>query len=146
MKVPYPTRTENEACVLTHTMTHEQKNRGGNNGEKRICGCGNPEANPLYSSESPRKASLSNLHTHEATGSSPVVSTKNHRNLLIPVILFYNPQLFKMLNFCRFFKTHTLTHTGNKLYPRKWTRDFDPWSRSADTHLTHRVRSAAPVL
>ena len=34
----------------------------------------------------------------------------------------------------------------SKLYPRKWTRDFDPWSRSADTHLTHRVRSAAPVL
>ena len=52
------------------------------------------------------------LHTHEATGSSPVVSTKNHRNQEIPVILFYNPQLFKMLNFCRFFKTHTLTHTG----------------------------------
>ena len=42
--------------------------------------------------------------------------------------------------------THTVTHTRNKLYPRKWTRDFDPWSRSADTHLTHRGRSAAPVL
>ena len=52
------------------------------------------------------------LHTHEATGSSPVVSTKNHRNHLIPVIFFRNPQLFKALNFCRFFKTHTLTHTG----------------------------------
>ena len=35
---------------------------------------------------------------------------------------------------------------GLKLYPRKWTRDFDPWPRSADTHLTHRGRSAAPVL
>ena len=35
--------------------------------------------------------------------------------------------------------THTVTHTRNKLYPRKWTRDFDPWPRSADTHLTHRV-------
>ena len=23
---------------LTHAVTHEQKNRGGNNGEKRICG------------------------------------------------------------------------------------------------------------
>ena len=33
-----------------------------------------------------------------------------------------------------------------KLYPRKWTRDFDPWPRSADTHLTLRFRSAAPVL
>ena len=59
-----------------------------------------------------RKAALSNLHTHEATGSSPVVSTKNYRNRSIPVILFRNPQLFEMLNFCRFIKTHTLTHTG----------------------------------
>ena len=31
------------------------------------------------------------LHTHEATGSSPVVSTKNHRNRLIPVIFFRDP-------------------------------------------------------
>ena len=52
------------------------------------------------------------LHTHEATGSSPVVSTKNHRNRLIPVIFFRNLQLFEMLNFRRFIKTHTLTHTG----------------------------------
>ena len=52
------------------------------------------------------------LHTHEATGSSPVVSTKNHRNRLIPVIFFYNLQLFMVLNFRRFIKTHTLTHTG----------------------------------
>ena len=59
-----------------------------------------------------RKASLSNLHTHEATGSSPVVSTRNHRNHLIPVIFFRNSQFFEMLNFRRFIKTHTLTHTG----------------------------------
>ena len=52
------------------------------------------------------------LHTHEATGSSPVVSTKNHRNHLIPVIFFRNLRLFCALNFRRFFKTHTLTHTG----------------------------------
>ena len=68
--------------------------------------------NPLYFSEIPRKTALSNLHTHEATGSSPVVSTKNHRNHLIPVIFFRDPQLFMALNFCRSFKTHTLTHTG----------------------------------
>ena len=68
--------------------------------------------NPLIAAETVRKASLSNLHTHEATGSSPVVSTKNHRNHLIPVIFFYNLQLFMALNFCRFFKNHTLTHTG----------------------------------
>ena len=69
-------------------------------------------ANPLYSPKIPQKTALSNLHTHEATGSSPVVSTKNHRNRLIPVIFFRNPQLFEMLNFRRFIKTHTLTHTG----------------------------------
>ena len=69
-------------------------------------------ANPLYSPKIPQKTALSNLHTHEATGSSPVVSTKNHRNRLIPVIFFYNLQLFWTLNFRRFFKTHTLTHTG----------------------------------
>ena len=28
------------------------------------------------------------------------------------MILFRNPQLFEMLNFRRFIKTHTLTHTG----------------------------------
>ena len=32
-------------------------------------------ANPLYSPKIPQKTALSNLHTHEATGSSPVVST-----------------------------------------------------------------------
>ena len=68
--------------------------------------------NPLIAAETVRKAALSNLHTHEATGSSPVVSTKNHRNHLIPVIFFRNSQLFEILNFRRFFKTHTLTHTG----------------------------------
>ena len=31
---------------------------------------------------------------------------------MIPVIFFYNLQLFMALNFWRFFKTHTLTHTG----------------------------------
>ena len=97
---------------MTHAVTHEQKKRGGNSGTKRIHGCGNPAAKPPKSSETVYKASLSNLHTHEATGSSPVVSTKNHRNRLIPVIFSHNSQLFKALDFCRFFKTHTLTHTG----------------------------------
>ena len=31
---------------------------------------------------------------------------------MIPVIFFYNLQLFVALNFWRSFKTHTLTHTG----------------------------------
>ena len=33
-------------------------------------------------------------------------------NRSIPVIFFRDPQLFEVLNFWRFFKTHTLTHTG----------------------------------
>ena len=33
-------------------------------------------------------------------------------NRLIPVIFFRNSQLFEILNFRRFIKTHTLTHTG----------------------------------
>ena len=67
---------------------------------------------PLYSPKIPQKTALLNLHTHEATGSSPVVSTKNHRNRMILVIFFRNLQLFEAFNFWRFFKTHTLTHTG----------------------------------
>ena len=81
--------------------------------------------NPLIAAETVRKASLSNLHTHEATGSSPVVSTKNHRNRLIPVILFRNPQLFEMLNFRRLSKTHNLTHTGKgQKVPDRARQDF----------------------
>lgn len=37
------------------------ENRGGNSGTERIYGYGNPAANPLNTTESPRKASLSNL-------------------------------------------------------------------------------------
>ena len=33
---------------------------------------------------------------------------------MISVIFFRNPQLFMALNFCCFFKTHTLTHTGKE--------------------------------
>ena len=43
-------------------------------------------------------------------------------------------------------ESHMELQKLDKLYPRKWTRDFDPRPRSADTHLTHRFRSAAPVL
>ena len=48
----------------------------------------------------------------EVSASFSPTQGKNHRNHLISVIFFRNPQLFMALNFCRFFKTHTLTHTG----------------------------------
>ena len=99
---------------MTHVLTHEQKKRDGNSGTKRIHWWWNSSANPFNTVETVWKTALSNLHTHEATGSSPVVSTKNHRNRLIPVIFFRDPQLFVALNFRRFFKTHTLTHTGKR--------------------------------
>ena len=38
MRAPCPMQTENADRVLTHVLTHEQKKRGGNNGEKHICG------------------------------------------------------------------------------------------------------------
>ena len=41
---------------------------------------------------------------------------------MIPVIFFYNPQLFATLNFHRFFMTHTLTHTGK--VPDRARQDF----------------------
>ena len=97
---------------MTHAVTHEQKKRNGNSGTESTCGWWNSLVNPFNTAETVWKTSLSNLHTHEATGSSPVVSTKNHRNRLISAIFFRNSQLFCALNFRCFIKTHTLTHTG----------------------------------
>ena len=96
------------------------------------------------------KSSLKSPQTLATQGFAPAsfLSTpdKKHRKLRFSM-LFVAKMLknvwVKMWVNCL---THTVTHTRNKLYPRKWTRDFDPWSRSADTHLTHRGRSAAPVL
>ena len=61
MKASCPQQTENEDRVLTHAVTHEQKNRGGNNGEKRIHGWWNSSANPFNIAETVWKAALSNL-------------------------------------------------------------------------------------
>ena len=93
--------------------------------------------NPLIAAETVWKAALSNLHTHEATGSSPVVSTKNHRNQAIPVIFFYNLQLFEMLNFRRFIKTHNLTHTGRGKYRTGPDRKFPDWPCIFLPYLPH---------
>ena len=78
------------------------------------------------------------IRNQQVMCSSHTTSSKKHRKLW-----------FSMLFCCKKAEkgvgqnvgqalTHTVTHKRNKLYPRKWTRDFDPWSRSADTHLTHR--------
>ena len=69
---------------LPHDSTHEQKNRGGYGGTKRIYGWWNSSANPFNTAETVWKTFLSNLHTHEATGSSPVVSTKTTKSELVP--------------------------------------------------------------
>ena len=68
---------------LTHAVTHEQKNWDGNSGTESTCGCGNPAANPLNTTETVRKAALSNFHTQEVTGSSPAVSTKTLEIVMI---------------------------------------------------------------
>ena len=59
------------------------------------------------------------IRNQQVMCSSHTTSSKKHRKLW-----------FSMLFCCK--------KAEIKLYPRKWTRDFDPWPRSADTHLTHR--------
>ena len=128
MRAPCQTRTENEACVLTHDLTHEQKKRGGNSGTKRIHGCGNPAAKPPKSSETVYKASLSNLHTHEATGSSPVVSTTR------------NPVVATATGFLFFPSTHKSTHLifisakSHRQMPALYKRQPLPSRPPSDAH------------
>ena len=75
------------------------------------------------------------LHTHEATGSSPVVSTRNRRNRLIPTIFFLNLQLFEALKICCFSKTHKLTHTGKETESIKQVRTGFPARTCAFYHI-----------
>ena len=132
--------------ALTHTVTHTGKCADGNNGTNRL--------RPLpFWTKKRRKALYSKgwkalqwlVRMRSAVRICPA-APKKHRKLRFSM-LFVAKMLknvwVKMWVNCL---THTVTHTRNKLYPRKWTRDFDPWPRSADTHLTHRGRSAAPVL
>ena len=73
---------------------------------------------------------LSNIHTHEATGSSPVASTKTHqiRTDLMGFILFLT--LLGCVYFLVSCVTHVLTHTGIDL----------------DRTEQHRTGSCRPVL
>ena len=86
------------------------------------------------------------IRNQQVRCSSHPTSSKKHRKLRFSVLFRCKNAENGVCQNAGQLLTHTVTHTTNKLYPRKWTRDFDPWPRSADTHLTHRVRSAAPVL
>ncbi len=55
--------------------------------------------------------SLLDIHTHEATGSSPVVSTKIRWNCLISADFFCFSELFGGIDIC---ETHNPTHTGKR--------------------------------
>lgn len=131
---------------MTHTETHTGKRADKNNGEDRTY---LPQYTERKGSKIPENRQTEHpdtLRDQQVMCSSHTTSSKKHRKLRFSM-LFVAKTLkkvwVKMWVNCL---THTVTHTRNKLYPRKWTRDFDPWPRSADTHLTHRVRSAAPVL
>ena len=86
------------------------------------------------------------IRNQQVRCSSHPTSSKKHRKLRFSMLFCCKNAENGVSQNAGQLLTHTLTRTRNKLYPRKWTRDFDPWPRSADTHLTHRVRSAAPVL
>ena len=131
---------------MTHTPTHTEKGLYGAK-EQRV-----PPASSFWSKNGRkvlkikgRKAPNQLVRMRSAVRIRPAAPKKHRklRFLMLFVVKMLKNVWVKMWVNCL---THTLTHTGNKLYPRKWTRDFDPWPRSADTHLTHRVRSAAPVL
>ena len=123
---------------LTHTETHTGKRADKNSGEDRMY---LPQYTERKGSKSPEIGQTERpdtLRNQQVMCSSHTTSSKKHRKLR-----------FSMLFCCENAEkgvgqnvgqalTHTVTHKRNKLYPRKWTRDFDPWSRSADTHLTHR--------
>ena len=131
---------------MTHTVTHTTKRVDGNSGEDRAY---LPQYTELKASKSLKKQQAEcpdTLRNQQVRCSSHPTSSKKHRKLRFSVLFRCknvengaNQNVGQLL-------THTVTHMRNKLYPRKWTRDFDPWPRLADTHLTHRVRSAAPVL
>ena len=86
------------------------------------------------------------LRNQQVMCSSHTTSSKKHRKLRFSMLFVAKTLKMVWVKMGVNCLTHTVTHIGCKLYPRKWTRDFDPWPRSADTHLTHRIRSAAPVL
>ena len=76
------------------------------------------------------------------SGISDSISTKSIAICLLwcPIMLHPSYNYFTTERICAPLcqQVPYCTLSRAKLYPRKWTRDFDPWPRSADTHLTHR--------
>ena len=131
---------------MTHTETHTGKRADKNNGEDRTY---LPQYTERKGSKIPENRQTEHpdtLRNQQVMCSSHTTSSKKHRKLRFSVLFCCKNAEMVWVKMWVNRLTHTLTHKRNKLYPRKWTRDFDPWPRSADTHLTHRVRSAAPVL
>ncbi len=78
------------------------------------------------------------IRNQQVMCSSHTTSSKKHRKLRFSMLFCCKNAANVVGQGVGQTLTHTLTHLPNKLYPREWTRDFDPWPRSADTHLTHR--------
>ena len=132
--------------LVDHSFTTDKR---GNNGDctsqkfwKRRCS----EQKRLKINGNYYKKHKKSLGKDEVGSSNLPSSSKKHRKLRFSVLFCCKNAANGASQNVGQLLAHTVTHTRNKLYPRKWTRDFDPWPRSADTHLTHRVRSAAPVL
>ena len=61
----------------THNVTHISKSSGGHSGNDRIIFSSKPVQTVPLGHKSTLALCATHLHTHEATGSSPVVSTKD---------------------------------------------------------------------
>jgi len=65
---------------------------------------------------------------------------------LILAVFFCFYELFMGINICGSGATHTVTHTANKLYPKKRTGEFGPCPQSVDKGMTQGVKGTASVL
>ena len=63
----------------THNVTHISKSSGGHSGNDRIIFSSKPVQTVPLGHKSTLALCATHLHTHEATGSSPVVSTKTRQ-------------------------------------------------------------------
>ena len=63
----------------THNVTHISKSSGGHSGNDRIIFSSKPVQTVPLGHKSTLALCAAHLHTHEATGSSPVVSTKTRK-------------------------------------------------------------------